>query len=58
MQNDQLMLILCLQLIIGFQYTFIKLIKTGIAGIKLALAHLGIIQEETSAEVIDRLFGL
>ena len=58
MQDDQLMLILCLQLIIGLQHPIIELVKTGVAGIKLALAHLRIIQEETSTEVIDSLFSL
>ena len=52
------MLIFCLQLIIGLQHPIIELVKAGVTGIKLSLTHLWIIQEETSAKVIDSLFGL
>ena len=58
MQNDQVMLIFCLQLIIGLQYPIVKLVKAGITGVKLSLTHLRIIQEEAPAEVINSLFSL
>ena len=44
--------ILTLQLIIILQKVFIKIVKTRISCIKLLLAQLWIVQEESSAEII------
>ena len=59
MEDDQVvLLVLALQTVVLLEHAFVELVKTGIAGIELCLAQLRIVQEEATAEVIDRLIGL
>ena len=59
MQDNQIMLlILLLQTVVLLQHALVIRIKTGVTCIKQLFAQIRIVQEETSAEVVNSLVSL
>ena len=56
--NEVVVAVLVLKLLIVAQQSVVKLVQLRVAGVKLCRRELGVVEEETAAEVVHRLLSL